>query len=168
MLRSGIPFALFASLLLTNGCAPAPPPDTRAADEAAIKASDEQWSAAAGKHDVDAAVAPYAEDAVLLPPNAPLAKDPKSIREAWAGMLGPNVAVSWTASKIEVAKAGDLAYSYGTYAMAITDPKGGPAINDRGKFLEIWRKQADGKWKCIVDTFNSDLPLPAPPPEKKK
>jgi ketosteroid isomerase-like protein len=34
-------------------------------------------------------------------------------------------------------------------------------VNDTGKFLEVWKKQADGKWKCVADTYNSDLPVPA-------
>jgi len=32
----------------------------------------------------------------------------------------------------------------------------------RDKVLAIWRKQADGSWKVLRDTWNSDLPLPAP------
>jgi len=38
------------------------------------------------------------------------------------------------------------------------DPKG-VASADHGKFVEVWRKQADGKWKCAVDIFNSDIPV---------
>ena len=34
----------------------------------------------------------------------------------------------------------------------------GKTIKDHGKFVEIWKKQADGSWKCAVDMFNSDLP----------
>ena len=149
---------------LITACGPQTQPDTRAAEEAAIKALDEQWSATAGKNDVDGTVAFYSDDAVLLPPNAAIATDKKSIRESWAGLLGPNTAVSWKVTKVEVAKSGELGYLYGTYALSIKDPKGGPAIEDKGKILEIWKKQADGKWKCIVDTYNSDVPLPAPPP----
>jgi ketosteroid isomerase-like protein len=29
---------------------------------------------------------------------------------------------------------------------------------DSGKLVEVWKKQPDGKWKCVVDTYNSDLP----------
>ena len=60
-----------------------------------------------------------------------------------------------------------MGYLYGTYQVSIKDPKGGPALNDTGKMVEIWRKQPDGKWKCIVDTYNSDLPAPAAPESKK-
>jgi len=66
-----------------------------------------------------------------------------------------------------VAKSGELGYLYGTYSLAIKDLKGGPPIHDAGKLVEIWKKQADGKWKCIVDTYNSDLPV-APAPETNK
>jgi ketosteroid isomerase-like protein len=167
MLRRTAPFLLIASAFLVSSCAPPSAPDTRAADEAAIGALDEQWSATAGKNDLDGTVAFYADDAVLLPPNAAIANDAKAIRASWAGLLGPNTAVSWKASKIEVAKSGDLGYLYGTYQLAIKDPKGGPAVNDTGKILEVWKKQPDGKWKCIVDTYNSDLPVAAAPEVKK-
>lgn len=143
-------------------CAPPKAADPRPAAEAAIRTLDEQWSATAGKNDVDATVAYYADDAVLLPPNTAIATDRKAIRDSWAGMLGPNTAVSWKATKVEVAQSGELGYLYGTYDLTIKDPKGGPAITDKGKILEVWKKQADGQWKCIVDTYNSDLPLPEP------
>ena len=100
----------------------------------------------------------YADNAVLLAPNAPMATDRKSIRESWAGLLGPGTAVSWKVSKVEVANSGELGYLYGTYSLSIQDSKGGPPVRDTGKIVEIWKKQADGKWKCIVDTYNSDLP----------
>ena len=106
----------------------------------------------------------YAADAVVLAPNAPIAKDAKSIRDVWASMLGPNSAVSWKVSKVEVAKSGDIGYVYGTYSMSVKDPKA--PVNDTGKMAEIWKKQADGSWKCIVDAFNSDLPVPSPGPKK--
>ena len=155
---------LIAISLLASSCTTAP--DTRASDEAAIRALDEQWSATAAKNDIDGTVAFYADDAVLLPPNEPIATDKASIRKSWAGLLGPNTAVSWKVTKVEVAKSGDLGYLYGAYQLTIRNPMGGPALNDKGKMLELWKKQADGKWKCIVDTFNSDIPLPQPPPAK--
>lgn len=168
MLRnSAVHAGLVAASFLAVSCGPAPAPDTRAAEEAAIRALDEQWSATAAKNDLDGTVSYYSSDAVLLAPNAPIATDAKSIRESWAGLLGPNTTVSWKVTKVEVAKSGELGYLYGTYQLAIKDPKGGPTFNDTGKIMEIWKKQSDGKWKCIVDTYNSDIPLP-PATEAKK
>jgi uncharacterized protein (TIGR02246 family) len=128
---------------------------------AAVRALDEQWSAAAAKNDLDSTVAFYADDAVLLPPNAPIVQGRKAIRDMWAGLISPGVSLSWKATKVEAADSGELAYLYGTYADSAPDAKGGPPVHDTGKILEIWKKQADGNWKCIVDTYNSDVPLPA-------
>ncbi len=156
---------VLASAIVASSCGPSQAPDIRASAEAAIRELDEQWSTTAAKNDLDGTVAFYARDAVLLPPNAPIAKEEKSIRDSWAALLGPNVAVSWTPTKIEVARSGELAYLYGTYQLSIKVPKGGPTVNDTGKILEVWKTQSDGKWKCVVDTYNSDFPVPAAPQE---
>ena len=162
--RTGVLLFLIPCGFVATSCGPSATSDSGAADAAAIQALDEQWSATAAKNDVQGTVAFYADDAVLLPPNAPIARDRNAIRESWAGLLGPNTAVAWKVSKVEVAKSGELGYLYGTYSLAIRDPKGGAPVSDTGKLVEIWKKQADGKWKCIVDTYNSDLPA-APAPE---
>jgi len=131
--------------------------------EAELRSLDEQWSATAAKNDLDGTVAFYADDAVLLAPNAPIATDRKSIRESWAGLLGPNTAVSWKWSKIEVSQSGELAYIYGSYKLKMGATSQSGPVNDTGKFLEVWKKQPGGQWKCVADTYNSDLPMPAPP-----
>ena len=165
--RTALLLVLITSALVATSCAPSATGDSRAADASAIRALDEQWSATAARNDLEGTVAFYAGDAVLLPPNAPIATDRKSIRESWAGLLGPNTAVSWRVSKVEVANSGELGYLYGTYSLSIQDPKNGPPVRDAGKLVEIWKKQADGKWKCIVDTYNSDLPAASAPEAKK-
>jgi ketosteroid isomerase-like protein len=136
--------------------------DRRAA-EAELRALDEQWSATAAHNDLEGTVAFYADDAVLLAPNAPIAIDRKSIRESWAGLLGPNTSLSWKWSKIEVSQSGELAYIYGSYKLKMGATSQSGAVNDTGKFLEVWKKQRGGQWKCVADTYNSDLPMPAPP-----
>ena len=165
--RIAVLLVFISSVGVATSCGPSATSDSGPADAAAIQALDEQWSSTAARNDLEGTVAFYADDAVLLPPNAPIATDRKSIRESWAGLLGPNTAVSWKVSKVEVAKSGELGYLYGTYSLSIQDPKGGPSVRDTGKLVEIWKKQVDGKWKCIVDTYNSDLSA-APAPEAKK
>ena len=166
-MRTALLLFLITSAILITSCGPFAAVDNRAADAAAIQALDEQWSATAARNNLTGTVAFYADAAVLLPPNAPIATDQKSIRESWAALLAPNTAVSWKVPKVEVAKSGELGYLYGTYKLSTKDPKGGLAVQDTGKLVEIWKKQIDGKWKCIVDTYNSDLPLPSAPEAKK-
>lgn len=166
-MRTAFSTLLIGASLLITSCATAPV-DTRVADAAAVKTTDEQWASAATRGDLTAILAFYTDDAVILAPNSPIAKDAKSIREIWAPMVVPGTKLSWRATSVEVAKSGDLAYVYGTYDLTMKDAKSGAPIEDKGKFVEIWRKQPDGKWKCAVDTFNSDMPLaPAPPADKK-
>jgi len=153
-----------AIMLLASACSQAPA-DNRAADERTIRDLDSKWAAAANSSDLEASVSYYADDASLLPPNAPIASSKEAIRAVWKSLLAPGVSVSWQPSKVEVARSGDLAYLRGTYEVALK----GKSV-DTGKLIEVWKKQADGNWKVTADTFNSDLP-PAPPPRpaaKKK
>jgi ketosteroid isomerase-like protein len=167
-MRPVLLFSLIASVILTTSCPHVDKVDRRVLAAVELERTDEQWSAAAARKDVAATVAFYAEGAVMLPPNAPIIADQNAIRQAWTALLGPNTtSISWKASKTEVANSGELGYIYGTYEDSVQDPKGGPPIRDKGKTVEIWKKQADGKWKCVVDSYNSDLP-PAPAPEAVK
>jgi ketosteroid isomerase-like protein len=154
--------ACLVAILLTFGCGKSTPPDTRAADEAALRDSDGQWAKTAASKDVEGTIAFYSDDALVLPPNAPLTSDKQAIRAVWTELLAPGTSLSWQANKIEVARSGDLGYVTGAYQASLKDAQGKP-VSDQGKFLEVWKKQPDGKWKCIVDTYSSDLPLPAPP-----
>jgi ketosteroid isomerase-like protein len=38
-------------------------------------------------------------------------------------------------------------------------PTAGPVMKDTGKYLTVWKHQADGSWKIIRDIDNSDLPV---------
>ena len=142
--------------------------DTKSAIEKALRDADAQWSAAAGAKDLDKTVSFYSDDAVVMPPNASAATTKEAIRKIWQDLLAsPGLVISWKATKVEVAKSGDLACLSGTYELTMNDPSGKP-VNDHGKYVEVWEKQANGKWKCGADIWNSDLPATAPAPSEKK
>jgi uncharacterized protein (TIGR02246 family) len=135
--------------------------------EQALRDLDAQWSAAAGAKDLDKTVSYYSDDAIVMPPNTSAARTKEAIRSAWKEMLtAPGAAIGWTATKVEAAKSGDLAYVSGTYEETMTDASGKP-VKDRGKYVEVWKKQADGTWKVVADIWNSDLPVAPATPEKK-
>ena len=155
--------ALVAPVLM-NGCKSSPviSAQERADIEQQIRQTDQQWAKASAAHSLDGWVGYYASDAVVLPPNAKSMDDPASIRAFISTLLAlPNLQLSWRDTKVVVADAGDMAYLYGTYALHANDPSGAP-ISDTGKIAEIWRKQPDGAWRCVLDTWSSDLPAPAP------
>jgi ketosteroid isomerase-like protein len=129
---------------------------------------DGRWSKAAESKDLEKTVAYYSDDAIVLPPNAASATTKQAIRNAWKDLLGsPGLVVTWKATRVELGKSGDMAWVSGTYELTMRNSIGRP-INDRGKYLEVWEKQADGKWKCGADMWNSDLPASATAPAEKK
>ncbi|MGH9873980.1 MAG: YybH family protein [Pyrinomonadaceae bacterium] len=154
--------ALLAFALACQPQTPATAPDTRAADEAAIREFDEQWSKAASDKNLDKMLSYYADDALVLQPNGPMVNTKQAIRKIWSDTLtAPGFSGGWRATKVEVAKSGEIGYASGTWEFTWNDASGKP-VTDRGKFIEVVKKQADGTWKCTVDIWNSDLPLPAP------
>ena len=136
-------------------------------DDKALRDADEAWSKAAGAHDLEKTVSFYSSDAIVLPPNGPAITTKDGVHNMWKQIIHDMTSMSWKATRSEVARSGDLAYIAGTYEMTIKD-EGGKMINDKGKDLEVWKKQGDGSWKCSADMFSSDLPAaPAAPAETK-
>ena len=154
----------FAGFLLLAGCNTAPPaPTTPAVDISAEKAKlrdlETAWAAAAAAKDVDKSVANYADDAVLLMPGMPAAKTKDAVRAAWKGMLAdPNMKIAFSPDRIEVSASGDLATTQGSYTMTMTNPKTKKPVEDKGSYITVYKKQADGNWKAIEDTTSSEIP----------
>lgn len=138
-----------------------PPPDTRAADEAAIHALVKDWSAAAQAKDVEKFTAVYAEDATVMMEGMPDVSGKAAVKEAITGMMSDsNFALSFAADKVVVARSGDLAYETGSYTMTMSDAKKKPATQ-AGHYVVVWRKEADGSWKVVIDAPISDPPAAA-------
>ena len=148
--------------LLAPGCKQQQP-DTRAADEAAIRQADIAWSKVAEAKQLDSFIGYFLDDAVELGPNEPMAAGKEAIRKMMSDMFAmPGFGIKWQPNKAEAARSGDFGYSLGTYEVTMNDPKGKP-MADRGKYVTIWKKQTDGSWKITLDMFNSDLPVPQAP-----
>jgi len=124
-------------------------------DEQAIRDLDKSWSQAAQSKDLDKTVSYYADDATMLPDDAPIANGKAQIREAWSHFLSmPGFSLSFAPTKVVVAKSHDLAYEIGTYELTVNDAQGQPA-KSVGKYVVNWQKSA-GQWKVVADIFNND------------
>ena len=154
-----------ATVIVTMiACADRVESDSRSLDEAAIREADAASVKAIAAKQVNATVSYYDEEASILMPNAPIVTGREEIRKAWEQMFAtPGFNLAPKTTKVEVARSGDLAYSQGTYEFTANDPQGKP-VNDRGKFVVVWKKQTDGAWKIVADIWNSDVP-PAPAPK---
>jgi ketosteroid isomerase-like protein len=75
-----------------------------------------------------------------------------------------NFSFTISSEKVDVAKSGDLGYGYGAYTMTMTDPKTKKVLTEKGRYVTVYKKQADGGWKAFVDIDSEDAP---PSPAKK-
>jgi len=150
-----------AALLLAAACAPAAPATLTDADRQAIEAQRQVFKEAAEAADWTRLVALYTEDARVLPPNGRMVTGRIALRELFSSF--PPIG-NFVLATQEVHGGGDLAIVRGTYSMTLMPPGAPAAIADTGKFVEMWQKQPDGTWLIALDIWNSDIPLPAPPP----
>jgi len=75
-------------------------------------------------------------------------------------MADPNFSLSFQGTRADASKGGDLVYTVGTYTLTMSGPKDKKPVTDKGKYMTLYKKQADGTWKAVADMINSDLPAP--------
>jgi uncharacterized protein (TIGR02246 family) len=162
MNRFSVAVCAMGLALLIVGCSQAPPPappDTRAADEKTIRDAEVVWNQDWAAKDPDKIISHYADDATLMIPDVPLMKGKDAMRPVLAQMLADkNASLTFATSSAEVSKAGDLAYTQGTYTLVLTNPKTKKPMTEKGKYVTVYKKQADGTWKAVEDINNEDAP----------
>lgn len=130
--------------------------ETNRAAEEAIKQMDEQWLAAVAAKDLDRSVSFWSEDAVVQPPGQPAVVGAVAIRKYVAeAFRQPGFSVTWQSTEPIVSSSGDMAYTLSSNQFTFQDPQG-ELVTIRGKGVVVWRRQADGRWKCAVDTWNAE------------
>lgn len=104
----------------------------------------------------------FADDAVYLPTNQPMVLGKAAIMESFRPLIGdPKVRLTWKPLHADVAASGELGWTYGTYEFRAVDAAG-REITRHGKYVTIWRRQADGAWKAVLDGGSPDeAPKPA-------
>lgn len=159
MLRTTLMFFGVVLALVAVGCsnAPAPLPDTRAADVQAVKDLEAAWAKDAAAKDPDKWASYFTEDGSGLYPGAPVLNGRAAIKAALATYVSdPNFSLTFASNRAMASKGGDMVYTQGSYTMTMTDPKTKKPVTDHGKYLTVFVKQPDGSWKAVADTFNSD------------
>ncbi|MFZ0796298.1 MAG: DUF4440 domain-containing protein [Terriglobales bacterium] len=128
----------------------------------AVRAADAAWLRVYQTKDIAKSVAFFDEQGSMLVPNKPILSGKDAIAKFIAsGFALQDYKITWHPNKAGIARSGDLGYTSGTYEMSFKDASG-KTISDKGKYLMVWKKQADATWKVLFDTSNSDLPRPSP------
>jgi len=123
----------------------------------AIRALDDEFIRHAMAKDAGRLVdAFYAEDAQVLAPNQPAIVGKAQIRPFIQGMIDGGL-TEITLDTTHISGSGDVAYGVGKYRMTL-HPAGADRIEDKGKYVVVYRRQVDGSWKAVADIFNTNLP----------
>ena len=157
--HSSIFFAL--GFLILTGCSQSPAPDSREADAHALREGEvaafvKDW----GGKDADRIAAHYTDDGNVMVPNSPMMTGKDAIGKAIKDVLlaDPNWSLALQPVQVEVSRGGDLGYTRGTYVLTATDPASKKAVTEKGRFVTIFRKEADGSWKTVQHINNPEAP----------
>jgi len=143
---------LLAALLLYAGTGTV----DLAAERDALAKTELAFAANAVEKGVKEAFLAYlADDSVIFRPGAVPGK-------AWfRDHPSPPIVLTWRPALVEVSRAADLGYDTGPYELRGTGKDAGEV--GHGDFVTVWRKQADGAWKAVLDLGSSGGRGPALP-----
>jgi uncharacterized protein (TIGR02246 family) len=123
-----------------------------------IEAGNAKFVEAFNRGDAAGVAALYTDDATLLPPNSEMVQGREGVQNFWNG--GFQMGLKEVAlTTVNVGGSGDTAYEIGKYTLKI-QPTGQEAMSDSGKYLVVWKRQADSAWKLHADIWNSSMPMP--------
>lgn len=141
---------LIAAVFL-GGCGGSPGANAHAADEKALRDLVDRTVAAAGRRDLATYGRYYGPKWVSALPGVPIAELTGPLKLQFPA----GYAIKMDTVKTEISAGGDLGYAVGTYEQTAPD-KSGALIHSVGKWMSVFRKQPDGSWGAIADTYNVD------------
>lgn len=126
-----------------------------ASEQQTLLRLDAEWAnAAADGRDVDKIMSYFSEDALMIEPGEPVYEGKAAIRRyVNASLQIPGFKIHWVSEKPTFSPDGQMAYMRGVDEMTVPAPGGGlTTVHMRG--ISVWRRQADGAWRCAVDIAN--------------
>lgn len=127
------------------------------ADADAIRAVGKAYESAVNAGDLDRYVQTFAEDALALPPDHPLVAGRAAIRDWAKRSFFDLYKMQLSFSFSDVTVSGDWASTHSPYTLLLTPKDGSPAVQAKGKFVNVFRRRQDG-WKYARVIWNSDAP----------
>jgi uncharacterized protein (TIGR02246 family) len=147
---------------ILGACGGAPAVD-KVAVEKSVTAVESAMLKAAGNKDAAAFASNYADNAIVMLPGAQSVRGLDAIRTALKAMAAdPNFKLDFASDRVEVADAGDMAATRGSYELTESDPATKQPVTDKGSYVTVFRKQQDGAWKAVLDISTSEKPAKAP------
>ena len=153
---------LLSLIVVSTGCGEVQTDRVTSVDTAAVRiaidAGNERFLTGFRTADVPLIMENYHADAILLPPGTEMVRGTQAISDFFAGMLGTMTISEPSLTTTDLVIVGQTAYETGTYSMTMQIGTAAPPMADRGKYLVVWSRGADGNWRITREIFNSSLP----------
>lgn len=125
-------------------------------DASIIEQTYNDWVRVTNAKDIELWSSYLAPEAVFQPPGSPLLETRDAIIGYYQlAFADPNFALDCQQLAVEVANSGEMAWARGVCRATFTDSDGQLA-NGTSKWFKVWLKQADGLWKCKLNTWHND------------
>lgn len=142
-------------LLVVFGCKESPKNNTSSAvnEKIALMKTDQAFSDMSMSKGMKAAFIEYIDSNGVLLRSGHLPIIGASAIDFLIQQNDTSYSMSWQPQNAFVSRSADMGYTYGIYAVY-------PTMMDTilyGTYVSIWRKQADGKWKFVLDSGNEGI-----------
>lgn len=136
----------FCALMILTGCSTSTKED--------LMKVDREFSDRSAEAGMKTAFIEYAsENAVLLRQGSMPIVGKAEIAKTNEPIQDQEFILTWEPLYGDIAKSGDLGYTYGIFTMVV---RADSSVN-KGTYVSIWKKQADGSWKWVMDTGNEGI-----------
>lgn len=110
----------------------------------------------------------FDDNGMEMAPNMAMVKGKDNIKAFMEQMMKSGMKMtSVEFNTVDVQASGTMAYDIGTYEMTMSEGKMGETT-DKGKYIDVWKQQADGTWKVVAEMWSSDKPVPVMEKPSKK
>ena len=118
---------------------------------------DAEWAEVASEGlDVERILSYWTDDAVVMAPGLPQVSGKAALREYVQGSMRiPGFKITWESKDAMLSPDGQLGYIFSRNTVTLNAADGTP-VTSNGRAVTIWRREADGEWRCAVDIWNAE------------
>jgi uncharacterized protein (TIGR02246 family) len=150
-------FAHLLGLLAAAACTGSPGPQRmeRTTVRAGVDSAADRLVAALRANNSDSLMALMADDVVMMPPNEPILQGKAAVRTWYDQLLTQLRTSELTIADREVLIGGEWATEIAAFEWTLVPVGGGPAVTDRGSYVQVWHHEAEGQWLFAREIWNS-------------
>ena len=148
-MKSNLLIAVLATFVLS--CQP------EVSDPQVLIEADSNFSKMSENQGIAKAFIHFADTNVVLLRDNPIKGKPALI-DAYKDNMDFDFSLTWIPEFADIAKSGDLGYTWGKYLISAPDSLGN-TMQQTGYYVSVWKRQQDGQWKYVLDGGTEPVPV---------